>query len=136
MLATGAVPHAGTLRTHCKPTAAPPPDLEHHQQQSKQKQKQHSNMALNITAASTIRRRYFDRTGVGYIRSEDLRRLLLSLGLGLSVRVVKDLVERVADPSGRHKGERVYYRDLVDKEVEEGAGAGAGGEGGEGAEAK
>ncbi len=73
---------------------------------------------------------------MGYIRSEDLRRLLLSLSLGLSVRLVKDLVDRVADPSGRHKGERVYYRDLVDKEVEEAGGAGEAGEAGEGAEAK
>jgi hypothetical protein len=58
-----------------------------------------------------------------------MRRLLHNLGQALPARVVKDLVARVADPSGRHKGERVYYRDLTDKEVQEGeerAGEGAG----------
>jgi hypothetical protein len=61
-----------------------------------------------------------------------MRRLVHGLGQALPARVVKDLVARVADPTGRHKGERVYYRDLTDKEVKEGEGGGgaAGAEGG------
>lgn len=41
--------------------------------------------------------RFFDRTGCGYFKTEDLRRLLHSLGLGLPQRLVKELV---ADPPG------------------------------------
>ena len=60
--------------------------------------------------------RFFDRTGCGYLKTDDLRRLLHSLGLALPNRTVRELVAGVADQSGRYKGERVYYRDITDKE--------------------
>jgi hypothetical protein len=56
-----------------------------------------------------------------------MRRLVHNLGLGLPSRLVKELVARVADPSGRHKGERVYYRDMTDKSGEAGDEEKAGG---------
>ena len=73
--------------------------------------------------------RFFDRTGCGYIKVDDLRRLLHSLGLGLTHRTVKELVGAALDASarasaaassGRSGGaaaDRIYYRDLTDKEV-------------------
>ena len=62
--------------------------------------------------------RYFDRTGCGYIKVEDLRRLMHSLGAGLPHRLVKEVVAAAAESgSSRWRGERVYYRDLTDKEV-------------------
>lgn len=54
--------------------------------------------------------RYFDKTGTGYLRVEDLRRIIHNLGAGLSHRSVKALVHGVADPQGAWRGERVYYR--------------------------
>eukprot|EP01025_Chloroclados_australasicus_P017103 TRINITY_DN1870_c1_g1_i2.p1 TRINITY_DN1870_c1_g1~~TRINITY_DN1870_c1_g1_i2.p1 ORF type:complete len:1059 (+),score=244.46 TRINITY_DN1870_c1_g1_i2:368-3178(+) len=59
--------------------------------------------------------RYFDQTGAGYFKVEDLRRLVHCLGHCLSSKIVKDLVLNVAEAKGRHKYERVYYRDLTDK---------------------
>jgi hypothetical protein len=55
-------------------------------------------------------RRYFDKTGTGYLRVEDLRRILHNLELGLPHRAIKALVAAVADPHGGFRGERVYYR--------------------------
>eukprot|EP00803_Ostreobium_quekettii_P006031 evm.model.scf_3803.1 EVM.evm.TU.scf_3803.1 scf_3803:4028-11146(+) len=68
--------------------------------------------------------RYFDRTGCGYIRCEDLRRMLHNLGRSVPPRTVRELVANVADRSMRYKERepRVYYRDLTDKEIEEGEG--------------
>lgn len=56
-------------------------------------------------------------TGAGYIKVEDVRRIIGNLGRCLSHRAVKDLCTNVADTTGRHRGERVYYRDLTDTEV-------------------
>lgn len=56
--------------------------------------------------------RYFDKTGTGYLRVEDLRRIVHNLGAGLSHRSVKTLVQGVADPQGGWRGERVYYRSV------------------------
>jgi hypothetical protein len=65
-----------------------------------------------------IHSRYFDRTGCGYIKVEDLRRLMHALGAGLPHRLVKELVAVAAEGgSSRWRGERVYYRDLTDKEI-------------------
>eukprot|EP00803_Ostreobium_quekettii_P002366 evm.model.scf_336.5 EVM.evm.TU.scf_336.5 scf_336:60598-75964(-) len=65
--------------------------------------------------------RYFDRTGCGYIKSEDLRRMLHNLGRSMPPRTVRDLVANVVDRSSRYKDRdtRVYYRDLTDKEIVE-----------------
>eukprot|EP00879_Flechtneria_rotunda_P021247 GHRR01022384.1.p1 GENE.GHRR01022384.1~~GHRR01022384.1.p1 ORF type:complete len:131 (-),score=13.43 GHRR01022384.1:1418-1810(-) len=54
--------------------------------------------------------RYFDKTGTGYLRVEDLRRIIHNLGECLPHRSVKALVHGVADPGGSWRGERVYYR--------------------------
>lgn len=50
--------------------------------------------------------RYFDRTGCGFIRSDDLRRLLHNIGTGIPHRMVKTMVNGVIDK----KAERLYYR--------------------------
>jgi Ca2+-binding EF-hand superfamily protein len=57
------------------------------------------------------------RAGTGYIRVEDLRRILHNLGAALPNWLVKELTTNVADTSSRHRADRVYYRDLTDKEV-------------------
>lgn len=59
--------------------------------------------------------RYFDRSGCGYIKCDDLKRLLHNLGYYLSPKTVRELVYAVAD-KGKYKHERVYYRDITDKE--------------------
>lgn len=51
------------------------------------------------------------------MKVEDLRRIIGNLGQCLAHRVVKELCTNVADTTGRHRGERVYYRDLTDSEV-------------------
>ncbi len=65
--------------------------------------------------------RYFDRTGCGYIKVEDMRRLLHSLGLGLPYRAVKDLASVAQEVSamrgGHSSSDRIYYRDLTDIEI-------------------
>ena len=68
-------------------------------------------------------RRYFDKSGCGYIKVDDMRRLLHNLGAGLPHRLVKDLASVAADTSGgsRGRGERVYYREIADKMPAEGA---------------
>lgn len=58
-------------------------------------------------------RRYFDKTGTGYLRVEDLRRILHNLDQGLPHRAIKALVAAVADPHGAYRGERVYYRYVL-----------------------
>lgn len=54
--------------------------------------------------------RYFDKTGTGYLRVEDMRRIMHNLGAGLPHRAVRGLVHGVADPTGGWRGERIYYR--------------------------
>lgn len=63
--------------------------------------------------------RYFDKTGCGYIKADDLRRLLHNLGRCMAPRCVRELVSAVVDRSTRYKerDSRVYYRDLTDKEI-------------------
>ena len=62
---------------------------------------------------------------MGYIKLEDLRRLLHSLSEGLPQWLVKELTSNVADLARRGRPDRVYYRDLTDVEVKESADAGA-----------
>ena len=69
--------------------------------------------------------RFFDRAGCGYIKGEDLRRLLNLLGLSLTYRTVKELMYTALDASARATSaagrnshpDRFYYRDLTDVEV-------------------
>ena len=69
--------------------------------------------------------RYFDRGGCGYIKGDDLKRLLGSLGIALPHSTVKDLVSAAVDASSRSSSgrggggssDRIYYRDLTDVEV-------------------
>ena len=56
-------------------------------------------------------------SGVGYIKLEDLRRLLHGLNVGLPQWLVKELTSNVADLARRGRPDRVYYRDLTDVEV-------------------
>lgn len=60
--------------------------------------------------------RYFDRAGCGYIKCDDLRRLLHNLGCCLPPRVVRELVQRDA-VMNKGKPERVVYHDLVEMHV-------------------
>jgi len=57
--------------------------------------------------------RFFDRAGCGYIKCDDLRRLLHNIGSCLAPRVVRDLVSGVAN---KEKQDRVYYQSLTDKD--------------------
>ena len=68
--------------------------------------------------------RFFDRAGCGYLKADDLRRLLNSLGLSLSYRAAKDLTHAALDASARSSSsgrashpDRFYYRDLTDVEI-------------------
>lgn len=63
-------------------------------------------------------------TGCGYIKVDDLRRIVNNLGHALSLRTVKELCLNVAGApasvGGRARVDtRVYYRDITDKEVPE-----------------
>ena len=57
--------------------------------------------------------------GTGYLRVDDLRRIINNLGLSLSLRTVKELCLNVAGGSlsSKTRSDRVYYRDVTDKEV-------------------
>ena len=57
--------------------------------------------------------------GAGYIRTDDLRKLLHNLGAGLPHWLVKDLVANVTDLGRRGRPERVYYREITDVEIKE-----------------
>ncbi len=64
-------------------------------------------------------------TGCGYIKVDDLRRIVANLGHALSLRTVKELCLNVAGaPSssvGRARQDRIYYRDITDREVIDGS---------------
>ena len=65
--------------------------------------------------------------GTGYIRCEDLRRIVHNLGRSLAYRSVKELVASVAEglaaattsSGSRHKADRVYYRQLLPEHVKQ-----------------
>ena len=63
--------------------------------------------------------------GCGYIKVDDLRRIVTNLGHALSLRTVKELCLNVAgapsSSAGRARPDRVYYRDITDKEVTDGS---------------
>lgn len=61
--------------------------------------------------------RFLDKTGAGYIKTEDLRRLLDALGLALHHVVAMELCVAVSD-TGRYKNERVQYMRLCETEVD------------------
>jgi Ca2+-binding EF-hand superfamily protein len=50
--------------------------------------------------------RFFDRTGCGQVRQEDLRRLLHALGAGLPNRLIKSLTAAVVDK----RTDKLHYR--------------------------
>lgn len=55
--------------------------------------------------------------GSGYIKVDDLRRIVANLGHALSTRTVKELCGNVAGggaSAGRHRTERVYYLELCE----------------------
>ena len=58
--------------------------------------------------------------GVGYMKVDDLRRLLHGLGAGLPQWLVKELTSNVTDLARRGRTDRVYYRDLTDVEIKDG----------------
>ena len=63
--------------------------------------------------------------GTGYIKTEDMRRILHNLGLRLSYRQVKDLCTYVAETTSNtgssrsSRADRIYYRQLTDQPVED-----------------
>ena len=59
--------------------------------------------------------------GVGYIKLDDLRRLLHALGAGLPQWLIKELTSNVTDLARRGRPDRVYYRDVTDAEIREGS---------------
>ena len=64
-------------------------------------------------------------TGTGYIKTEDMRRILHNLGVRLSYRQVKDLCTYVAETTSNtgstrsSRADRIYYRQLTDQLVED-----------------
>ncbi len=61
--------------------------------------------------------------GCGYIKVDDLRRIINNLGHALSPRTVKELCLNVAGGGGgssssRGRADKVYYRDMTDTEVD------------------
>lgn len=58
-------------------------------------------------------------SGAGYIRTDDLRKILHNLGSGLPNWLVKELTSNVADLARRGRPDRIYYRDLTDIEVKD-----------------
>nr|XP_024373654.1 uncharacterized protein LOC112281406 isoform X1 [Physcomitrium patens]PNR55140.1 hypothetical protein PHYPA_006034 [Physcomitrium patens] len=65
--------------------------------------------------------RYFDKSRVGYLKSDDLRRLLHCLGKFLTHRNVKDIVAcAVSESSKSTRDDRIIYRIFTEKEVEVG----------------
>ena len=65
-----------------------------------------------------------ESAGTGYIKTEDMRRMLHNLGLRLSYKHVKDLCTHVAETTGNigsgrsSRADRIYYRQLTDQVVD------------------
>ncbi|XP_061366325.1 protein SHORT ROOT IN SALT MEDIUM 1 isoform X2 [Gastrolobium bilobum] len=57
--------------------------------------------------------RFFDRNRVGYIRVEDMRLIIHSLGMFLSHRDVKELVQSALLESNTGRDDRILYNKLV-----------------------
>uniref|UniRef100_A0A6N2NED6 EF-hand domain-containing protein n=1 Tax=Salix viminalis TaxID=40686 RepID=A0A6N2NED6_SALVM len=57
--------------------------------------------------------RFFDRNGAGYIRVEDMRLIIHSLGKFLSHRDVKELVQSALLESNTGRDDRILYNKLV-----------------------
>lgn len=57
--------------------------------------------------------------GVGYIKTDDLRKILHNLGAGLPHWLVKDLIYNVVDMTRRGRTDRVYYQSITDVEIRE-----------------
>ena len=55
--------------------------------------------------------------GTGYLKVDDLRRIIENLGKSLSHRTIKDLCLYAIGTSARHWADRIHYRDLTDKEI-------------------
>ncbi|KAK9801969.1 hypothetical protein WJX73_003604 [Symbiochloris irregularis] len=60
--------------------------------------------------------RYFDRTGAGYLRVDDVKVLLHALGLSMSHRTVRELTNSVTDP---RREDRIYYKPYTETEADE-----------------
>ncbi|KAL2613073.1 hypothetical protein R1flu_024765 [Riccia fluitans] len=61
--------------------------------------------------------RYFDRNRVGFLKADDLRRILHGLGKFLSQRNVKDLVACAVSESCKSREERIVYRSFTEKDA-------------------
>lgn len=60
--------------------------------------------------------RYFDRTGAGYIRDDDMEVILHNLGMCLSRHSVQQVLSH-ATTEYSAKSARVYYERIAEKEV-------------------
>lgn len=54
--------------------------------------------------------------GTGYLKVDDMKTLLHSLGLSMSHRLVRELTSSVADS---RRTDRIYYRELTEAEIVE-----------------
>lgn len=61
--------------------------------------------------------------GTGYIKIEDMRKMLHNLGLRLSYRHVKDLCGHVAETtaasSRSNRTDRIFYRQITDTSADD-----------------
>eukprot|EP00243_Klebsormidium_subtile_P011602 TRINITY_DN6651_c0_g1_i2.p2 TRINITY_DN6651_c0_g1~~TRINITY_DN6651_c0_g1_i2.p2 ORF type:complete len:237 (+),score=107.62 TRINITY_DN6651_c0_g1_i2:684-1394(+) len=61
--------------------------------------------------------RFFDKSKSGYLKADDLKRILHNLNKFLSQRHVKDLVTSALSETRSARDDRIAYRDLTDVEV-------------------
>ncbi|KAK4758838.1 hypothetical protein SAY87_020139 [Trapa incisa] len=87
--------------------------------QKKEKVEPETTMVESITKEAAVNKelmqafRFFDRNRVGYIRVEDLRVILHSLGKFLTHREVKELAQRALLESSAGRDDRIMYDKLV-----------------------
>jgi hypothetical protein len=85
-------------------------------EKSKDSESEHEKLSNRIVHTDTSLLRafqFFDRSRVGYLRSDDVETLIHSLGLGLSKRYVSELINKVIDSSSAHP-HRIYYKPLTE----------------------
>ncbi|EIE19235.1 hypothetical protein COCSUDRAFT_49062 [Coccomyxa subellipsoidea C-169] len=98
---------------------------KHEEGASGDKDKEKKKKKYKVDEELLLAFRYFDRNCCGYIKVDDLRRIVANLGHALSLRTVKELCLNVAgapsSSAGRARQDRIYYRDITDREVTDGS---------------
>mmetsp|Transcript_19587 Transcript_19587/g.59259 ORF Transcript_19587/g.59259 Transcript_19587/m.59259 type:complete len:241 (+) Transcript_19587:880-1602(+) len=88
-------------------------DADKEKKREKEKPKKHYRVDDRLLAAC----RYFDHTGAGYIRADDLRRLLHVLDRDLPHWLIREAASMLASESGRSRHSKIAFRDIYSEEV-------------------